>query len=142
MKAILTHCLIFLFSAFMFSCAKPGITPFPRTHIPPDNLPQIGGKQLPSSIERSRPAIVETMIAKAKKQLGQNRPEQAFQTLERALAVDGRDPMVWHLMARARQIQGRFGQADSLARKSNTLAAGNPSLMEKNRQIISDVEGE
>ncbi len=81
------------------------------------------------------------MIATAKKQLGQNRPEAAFQTLERALAVDGRDPVIWHLMAGIRMVQKDYDQAESLARKSNTLAAGDFSLKAKNRQIIIDARG-
>lgn len=133
--------MILVFSVFVFSCAKPGVAPLPRTHLPPENLPQIGGKQPVSSMEKSRPAILENMIAKAKKQLGQNQPEAAFQTLERALAVDGRDPVVWHLMAGIRMVQKEYDQAESLARKSNTLAAGDFSLKEKNRQIIMDARG-
>jgi len=139
MEAILPRRLVLLLSTVMFmtSCAKPAITPIYRTHIPPENLPQIGGKQSPSSMEKPRPVIVENMISTAKKQLEQNRLEEAFQTLERALAVDGRDPMVWHLMARVRMAQKNYAQAESLARKSNTLASGNPSLVKKNRQIIA-----
>lgn len=143
MKIVCFHRLILLFSAsfFIFSCAKPGVAPRPRTDLPPNNLPGIGGQQPPSSMEKYRPVIVENMIAKAKKQLGQNRPEAAFQTLERALAIDGNDPMVWHLMAGIRMAQADYAQAESLAQKSNTLAAGDFLLKEKNRRIILDARG-
>lgn len=125
---------------FLCACAKPSVTPVPGTHVPPDNLPQVGsthpGIVPPPKPVPSRPAVVDAMISKAKKQLNQNRPDAAFRTLERALALDGRDPVIWHLMAKARLAQGAYAQAKSLAEKSNTLAAGNPGLRQKNRTII------
>ena len=85
----------------------------------------------------TRPAVFDTMIAKAEKQLGRNDPTAAFQTLERALAIDGQAPLVWHLMAKARLSQGNFAQAQSLARKSNTLAGHRPDLKKKNWTVIA-----
>ncbi len=123
----------------MVSCAQRPV-PLPTTHLPPENLPQVGSTYSPASMAHPRPAILETMISRARQQLSQNLPQEAFQTLERALAVDGRDPVVWHLMSRARLVQKEYAQAESLARKSNTLAGSNPSLMEKNRKIIAQVE--
>jgi len=133
--------LFLLFAACLtFSCAQPRPVPIPSTHLPPENLPQIGSTYSPSSTEHHRPVIIESMISRAKIQLGQNRPQEAFQTLERALAVDGRDPMLWHLMSKIRLIQRQYAQAESLARKSNTLAGPNLSLREKNQRIIEDVQ--
>lgn len=86
----------------------------------------------------SRPAIVDTWISQAKTQLNQNKPAQAFSTLERALSVDGQDPVIWHYMAVARQMQGQHKQAESLARKSNSLAKGQNSLVKKNNDIIAN----
>lgn len=80
------------------------------------------------------------MISKAKKQLARKNPDAAFRTLERALAVDGRDPMIWHLMAQARLQQGQYAQAKSLAGKSNTLAGGDDGLRKKNRYIIEQAK--
>lgn len=129
---VLTICLI-------FSCARRPVD-LPTTHLPPENVPQIGSTYAPASTAHPRPAIVETMILKAEKELSQNRPQEAFQTLERALAVDGTDPMVWHLMSKARLVQHQYAQAESLARKSNTLAGSDPLLREKNLEIIAAVK--
>ena len=97
------------------------------------------GKEKPQvPQEKSQPPILNTLIGKARKQLNRSQPEAAFQTLERALNVDGQDPQVWHLMAKARTMQGQYGQAESLARKANTLSAGSPSLRKKNWQVIAN----
>ncbi|WDP89357.1 MAG: tetratricopeptide repeat protein [Desulfobacter sp.] len=129
---------------FICSCAKPPLRPVSRTHLPPENLPQVGSTRppaaSPSAPRPARPAVVDAMISKAEQQLKQDRPEAAFRTLERALAVDGRDPLIWHLMAKARLNQGQYAQAKSLAGKSNTLAGDDGDLREKNRRIISQAK--
>ena len=122
---------------FICSCAKPAVAPFPNAHVPPENLPQIGTSSPQKQTTPARPAIVDNLIRRAEKQLNQHQPDAAFRTLERALTIDGRDPLIWHLMAKARLDQGQFDQARSLARKSNTLAADDHDLKAKNSQIIT-----
>lgn len=149
-----TICSVLLFIPFfMASCAKNRISSIPQTHEPPRQVPEIGapppGKAIKKPVQpqperhsllvppkEPRPAIVKTMIRKAEKQLFLHKPDTAFQTLERALAIDGRDPEVWHLMAKARLMNGQYRQAESLARKSNTLAGDDRSLKKKNWKII------
>ena len=125
------------------SCADHRVASIPDTHLPPAHLPQIGTPSPNASDKRpnvpQRSKAVDSMISKAKRELDRERPEDAFQTLERALTIDGQDPMVWHLMAKAREMQGKFHQAESLARKSNTLAGENPGLRKKNWRLIGDV---
>lgn len=139
--------LIILF--FTASCADHRVASIPRPPLPPEigspppkttpeTLPQMGKKKPLIPREKSRPPILNTLIGKARKQLNHSQPEAAFQTLERALNVDGQDPLVWHLMAKARTMQGQYGQAESLARKSKTLSAGSPSLIKENWQVIAD----
>lgn len=135
-------CVILLVLLILSSCAKRQVASIPDTHLPPTNLPQIGTPSYKTpektQSEVPRPGVVDTMIAKAKKELNQGQPMAAFQTLERALAIDGQDPLIWHLMAKARKMQGDFRQAESLARKSNTLARTNPGLTKKNWNLIAD----
>lgn len=132
---------VVLFALLLLSsCAKQHVASVPDTHLPPANLPQIGtpSPNAPDKTKYKRPKAVDIMIAKAKKELNQGRPMVAFQTLERALAIDGQDPLIWHLMAKSRQMQGAFRQAEFLARKSNTLAGNNPGLTKKNWHLIAD----
>ena len=144
---------LLLIPCFMASCAKTRISSIPQTHELPRQVPEIGdpapektikkpsqpqpeGHSLLVPPKKLRPAILNTMIRKAEKQLFLHRPDTAFQTLERALAIDGRDPEIWHLMAKARLMNGQYRQAESLARKSNSLAGDNRSLKKKNGEII------
>ena len=145
--------VLLLIPFFMASCAKTRISSIPETHVPPRQVPEIGdpapGKtikkpvqpqperpSLPAPKKQPRPAILNTIIRKAEKELFLNKPDIAFQTLERALAIDGRDPEIWHLMAKARLMKEQYHQAESLARKSNTLAGDDRSLKKKNWKII------
>ncbi|MDY0374313.1 MAG: hypothetical protein RBQ72_01130 [Desulfobacterium sp.] len=145
--------VLLLIPCFMASCAKTRIPPIPQTHEPPRRVPEIGapppGKTMeqpvqpqperpspPAPQKEPRPAILNTLIRKAEKELLLRKPDIAFQTLERALAIDGRDPEVWHLMAKSRLMNGQYRQAESLARKSNTLAGDDRSLKKENWKII------
>lgn len=146
----LKNCTVFCFYTFaivfLFSCASrqevnlPQPAPtrnLPQT-MPSENLPQIGTRHAALPGKTSRPPVLTSMIKKAEKELRSENPAAAFNTLERALGIDNQDPLIWHLMARAQLMQENFDQADTLARKSNTLAVQAPSLKKKNWGIISE----
>jgi len=129
--------IIILF--FTASCADHRVASIPQTHLPPEiGSPSSNTVPAPHPRKKSRPPILDTLISKARKELNSGHPDAAFQTLERALNIDGQDPLVWHLMAKIRSMQGQYGQAESLARKSNTLSAGSPSLKKKNWRVIAN----
>ena len=92
-------------------------------------------------VQRPRPQALTRMIENAENQLRRKQPRLAFSTLEQALYIDGQDPLVWHLMARAQLDQGNVSQAVSLARKSNSLAAAYPEVKEKNAKLIRKAQG-
>ena len=81
------------------------------------------------------------MIKNAENQLNNKQPQRAFSILEQALYIDGQDPLVWHLMARAQFDQGNVVQAVSLAKKSNSLAAAYPGVKEKNAALLRKAQG-
>ena len=81
------------------------------------------------------------MIRNAENQLKNRQPQLAFSTLEQALYIDGQDPLIWHLMARAQLDQGNIVQAVSLAKKSNSLAAAYPDVKDKNAALIRKAQG-
>ncbi len=140
MKHYIHWTLIFVTSFFVASCAQKQGTTIPQSHLPPENIPQIGSlppATAPSAQRPARLAVLEAKIQKANAQLNRNQPEAAFSTLERALSIDGQDALVWHLMAKTRLVQGRYSQAISLAKKSNLMAGNQPSLKEKNSRIIA-----
>ncbi len=117
---------------FLSACASQKRT----QAVPVENLPQIGTRQAAVSKDSPDLKILIRLTKKAEDQIDSKKPQAAFATLERALGIDAQDPVLWHLMARVQMIQGNFEQAEQLARKSNLLAAHNPSLEKKNGQII------
>ncbi|SMC90004.1 hypothetical protein SAMN02746065_11461 [Desulfocicer vacuolatum DSM 3385] len=142
MRAVLTSTQWIFFVIVLFftaSCADHRVASIPQTHLPPE-IGTPSSKTIPAGYhhKKSRPGIVESLIRTARKELHHGQPEAAFQTLERALNIDGQDSLVWHLMAKTRSVQGQYGQAESLARKSNTLSADNASLRKKNWRLIAN----
>jgi len=62
--------------------------------------------------------------------------EAAAATIERALRIESRNPQLWHRLARVRFDQGKHKLAANLAAKSNSFAANDAILINKNRELI------
>lgn len=60
----------------------------------------------------------------------------AAASLERALRIAPRDALVWHQLAVLREAQGRYGQAEELAAKSNSLAGGSETGLAKENWLL------
>ena len=147
------------------ACAQKRPVSMPQSHLPPESVPEIGGSvpaqsTVPDSsavadsgddqnpllsavrpVQRPRPKALTRMIKNAESQLKKRQPQLAFSTLEQALYIDGQDPLVWHLMARAQFDQGNIVQAVSLAQKSNSLSAAYPDVREKNAALLRKAQG-
>ena len=65
--------------------------------------------------------------------------EQAAALLERALQLLPGDAEIWHRLARVRFKQGRYGQSEQLAHKSNSLLRNNLALEQENQKILTEV---
>ena len=68
--------------------------------------------------------------------------ESAAASLERALRIDSRNPVLWHHLATVRLAQGQASQAEQLAVKSNSLASGNVNQQALNWQLIAQARRE
>ncbi|MCF6256991.1 MAG: tetratricopeptide repeat protein [Gammaproteobacteria bacterium] len=79
---------------------------------------------------------VSTLLAKVDTQESQAQWERAAALLERALRIEPRNAELWHRLAKVRLQQGRYGMAESLAQKSNTLAKDNEALKRRNAELI------
>ncbi len=151
------------------ACAPKKVIPVPQSQLPPKSVPEIGGpvpvqrtephdavvagktqdqnqdkNSLLSAVrpvQRPRPQALNRMIEQAENQLKNKKPQLAFSILEQALFIDGQDPLVWHLMARAQFDQGNLVQAVSLAKKSDSLAAAYPQVKEKNAALLAQIQG-
>ncbi|GMQ97502.1 MAG: hypothetical protein BMS9Abin15_1236 [Gammaproteobacteria bacterium] len=88
----------------------------------------------PPSKRQNQAVVALVSISKTKEREGQL--DSAAAALERALRIDPNDALLWHQLAGLRLRQRQPGQAESLASKSNALAADNRTLQAKNWRII------
>lgn len=81
---------------------------------------------------------VMTLLSKAQHQSAAGQLDEAGESLERALRIEPRNPVLWHDLARVRLEQGQYRQAENLAAKSNVLAGTHRYLQPKNWRIIGE----
>lgn len=79
---------------------------------------------------------IQKIMTKAAEQRSKGQLEAAAQTLERGLRIAPKDATLWSRLAAIRLQQHQYGQAQSMAQKSNTLAGTNMTIIQKNNTII------
>ncbi len=83
----------------------------------------------------THPAVL-ALLSEATQQEASGDPEVAAAKLERALRIEPRNAVLWHHLAAVRLRQGQTQLAVSLAQKSNSFAARDTELLERNQLII------
>ena len=98
--------------------------------------------------ESSQNAAVLALLDQAQTQGSAGQLEAAGASLERALRIEPRNPVLWRELARVRLDQGQYRQAENLAAKSNALAGDDKRLRSENwriigqaRSLLGDVQG-
>src|SRR5437762_13065607 len=87
--------------------------PSPEAPPPPPPAPQ-----------RAESVAIAGLMDSARNDVAAGRLANAAASLERALRIEPRNPRLWHELARVRLLQGDRVQAETLAARSNTYAAG------------------
>lgn len=105
--------------------------------VPPGGYPELPGGQT-APVPREQPAAVVALLGHAEQQANEGNLEAAAVTLERAIRIDSRNPVLWHHLATVRLAEGDARQAEELAKKSNVLAAGNYTLQARNWGLIAE----
>lgn len=114
--------------------SPPPATTFPSREPAPITPP---ARSAPSSpLPASGPAVI-VLLERADRQYMDQDLDSAAATLERALRIEPRNPLLWHRLANVRLDQGQIDQAMQMAAKSNSLAGSNHSLLARNWQLIS-----
>ncbi len=90
----------------------------------------------PEASQTTSPAVAD-MLKKAERLVKAKKLGSAVATLERALRLEPKNPMIWHRLALVRQQQGRLAQAADLAAKSNALLGENAPLRAQNDSLIA-----
>jgi len=117
--------------------AAPAAAPAPR----PDGEAEIAAYVPPAGPQTARPEparAVQVLLSRAEDQRRAGQLGDAAVSLERALRIEPRDPLLWNRLAQVRAAQGRHGMAGDLAAKSNSLAGlGDRTLKRSNWEIIA-----
>ena len=101
---------------------------------PETGVPERAPARAPAGAE---PPAVVALLEHAEHQANDGDLEAAAVTLERAIRIDSRNPVLWHHLASVRLAEGEPAQAEQLAVKSNSLAAGNRALQARNWELIA-----
>jgi tetratricopeptide (TPR) repeat protein len=117
------------------SIPSPGVSVMPGPGAPPADYQRMPGGQAPA-VPRTQPAAVVALLDHAEQQANSGDLPAAALTLERAIRIDPRNPVLWHHLATVRLAEGNSGQAEEMAKKSNSLAAGDYALQVRNWDLI------
>jgi hypothetical protein len=109
----------------------PGDTRLPQPPVP--GVPQAA----PPAVTRPQPPAVVALLDTAERQANSGDLEAAAASLERAIRIDPRNPVLWYHLATVRLSQGDAQAAEQLATKSNSLASGNTVQQVRNWQLIA-----
>ena len=102
--------------------------PVTRTPLPPPEQPPVN---------RPQPPAVVALLDTAEQQANAGDLEAASASLERAIRIDPRNPVLWYHLATVRLSQGDAQAAERLAVKSNSLATGNAVQQARNWELIA-----
>lgn len=116
------------------SPSPPPEANYPRTE-PAPVPPPVSGRVIPATPSGS-PAVIALMERSDRQYMDQDL-DAAAASLERALRIEPRNPLLWHRLASIRLDQGQIDQAMQMAAKSNSLAGNDRSLMARNWQLIA-----
>jgi hypothetical protein len=118
------------------SVPSPGVSVIPGPGVPPGDYQRLPGGQAPAA-PPTQPAAVVALLDHAEQQANSGDLPAAALTLERAIRIDPRNPILWHHLATVRLAEGNPRQAEEMAKKSNSLAAGNYALQARNWDLIA-----
>lgn len=85
----------------------------------------------------SNPAVV-ALLKSSRAEADDGRLPTATATVERALRIEPRNPVLWQELALLKLQQGDYQQAENFAARSNSWAGSNKPLLAKNWRIISE----
>ncbi len=121
----------------------------PPTTAPAETLPPLQPTQPPVRQQPSAESFPKTLAAagtgpavlalarQAQTFRNAGRPQDALGQYERALRIEPKNAFVWQAMAETHLALHNVEQAESAARKSNSLARGNPWLELGNWRVIA-----
>lgn len=107
------------------------------THPGPPPEPSPEYRELPVEKAASSTPAVVALLDDAEQNSAAGRRGAAAASLERALRIEPKNPVLWHKLSQVRFEEKNWQQALALAKKSNVLAPGDKSLQASNWRIIA-----
>lgn len=130
----------------------PARTTVPST-APPATPPTVAVIRPVPDIEETPPAPAEplppprtappvstasqALLTQSRGHQAAGRYEQAAASIERALRIEPRQPVLWLELGNIRLKEGDFAQAESMGRKALSLATGDATLTARAEQLIA-----
>jgi tetratricopeptide (TPR) repeat protein len=118
---------------------EPG-GPAPDDARLPQPPPPVGGVPAPAAppaVSRPQSPAVVALLDTAERQANGGDLEAAAASLERAIRIDPRNPVLWYHLATVRLSQGDARAAEQLAAKSNSLSSGSTVQQVRNWELIA-----
>ena len=78
------------------------------------------------------------LVSEAREDAANGEPQLALSTVERALRIEPRNPLLWLMLGQAHEGAGQYELAGSMGRKALQLAAGDPDLKSRAWRLIGD----
>ena len=115
----------------------------PDDSVYPDKSAPVEDRKPPAEASAGKPVqhkasqAVIALLYDADHYVAAGKHQQAEATLERALRIDPKNPLLWHKLGRLHLQQGEWQQAIAMAKKSNVLAQGDQRLQADNWLVIA-----
>lgn len=119
--------------------SKPGSGPVVTQPAPtPESVPE--GEQLPAPVVRE-PTLTSasrSLVTQAQTQLAAKNFPVAAASIERALRIEPDNPLLWIELAKVRQAEGNYVQAENMARKAISMSINAPRAQSTAWRLIAD----
>lgn len=83
-------------------------------------------------------AASAALVQQAHTQVASGNSALGVATIERALRIEPDNPLLWIELGKVHEEEGRYSQADSMARKALQLAAGDPRAQASAWRLIAE----
>lgn len=117
-------------------------TPRPERPQPPEpskpSKPSKPEEMPPRTAEEASSPAVLSLMNTADTLARNGNMDRAASVLERALSIDPRNPFIYQRLASVKLAEGHADQAETMARKSNSVAGDNPFVRADNWRLIAE----
>lgn len=113
-----------------------GTTGAPET-VTTDEIPAVVNTPVEPPPPSTNPAVI-ALLDTASNDATSGRLPTAIASVERALRIEPKNPVLWQKLAKLKLEKGDYQQAENFAARSNSWAGANKALMARNWRIISE----